>query len=315
MLALDASFVLTGPKGERVVKADGFFVGLYATQLAARRDPDADPHPDSRRRHRLVVHQAQAQDRRLRHRRGRGAAADEGRHGRAARDRAHQRRRRRRCKARAAEDCAGRQGARRRQRSTEAARLAMSHLRPDARPARRRRLQDRDGRRDDAPRAADRARRAPSLSTKGAHHGEHAHGVVQAQRQGRRRDGRAARAADPHAARAARAHRPAHRLRDLALRRLHGRRRRHVGQVLHRADRAVRRRRRAHRRRPGAGRRAACAAAGLPRGARPAVRLLHARHAHARLPAAARRTRIRASRRSATGWPATCAAAPATRTS
>jgi len=33
MLALDASFVLTGPKGERVVKAEGFFVGLYATQM------------------------------------------------------------------------------------------------------------------------------------------------------------------------------------------------------------------------------------------------------------------------------------------
>lgn len=33
MLALDASFVLTGPKGERTVKADGFFLGMYATQL------------------------------------------------------------------------------------------------------------------------------------------------------------------------------------------------------------------------------------------------------------------------------------------
>jgi carbon-monoxide dehydrogenase medium subunit len=34
MLALDASFVLTGPKGERVVKADGFFLGVYLTQRA-----------------------------------------------------------------------------------------------------------------------------------------------------------------------------------------------------------------------------------------------------------------------------------------
>ena len=34
MIALDASFVLTGPKGERVVKADGYFLGLYSTQLA-----------------------------------------------------------------------------------------------------------------------------------------------------------------------------------------------------------------------------------------------------------------------------------------
>jgi carbon-monoxide dehydrogenase medium subunit len=33
MLALDASFVLTGPKGERVVDADGFFLGLYSTLL------------------------------------------------------------------------------------------------------------------------------------------------------------------------------------------------------------------------------------------------------------------------------------------
>ena len=33
MLALDASFVLTGPKGERLVKADGFFEGLYTTLL------------------------------------------------------------------------------------------------------------------------------------------------------------------------------------------------------------------------------------------------------------------------------------------
>ena len=33
MVALDATFVLTGPKGERSVKADGFFLGLYTTQL------------------------------------------------------------------------------------------------------------------------------------------------------------------------------------------------------------------------------------------------------------------------------------------
>jgi len=33
MLALDASFVLTGPKGERVVKADGYFLGMYSTLL------------------------------------------------------------------------------------------------------------------------------------------------------------------------------------------------------------------------------------------------------------------------------------------
>jgi carbon-monoxide dehydrogenase medium subunit len=33
MLALVASFVLKGPRGERVVPADGFFLGMYATQL------------------------------------------------------------------------------------------------------------------------------------------------------------------------------------------------------------------------------------------------------------------------------------------
>ena len=33
MLALDASFVLKGPGGERVVKADGYFLGLYSTLL------------------------------------------------------------------------------------------------------------------------------------------------------------------------------------------------------------------------------------------------------------------------------------------
>jgi carbon-monoxide dehydrogenase medium subunit len=34
MLALDASFVLRGARGERVVPADGFFLGTYATKLA-----------------------------------------------------------------------------------------------------------------------------------------------------------------------------------------------------------------------------------------------------------------------------------------
>ncbi|MGE5117591.1 MAG: FAD binding domain-containing protein [Betaproteobacteria bacterium] len=33
MLALDASFVLAGPRGERVVKADGYFVDLFTTAL------------------------------------------------------------------------------------------------------------------------------------------------------------------------------------------------------------------------------------------------------------------------------------------
>jgi aerobic carbon-monoxide dehydrogenase medium subunit len=33
MLALDASFVLQGPKGTRTLKADGFFLGLYSTLM------------------------------------------------------------------------------------------------------------------------------------------------------------------------------------------------------------------------------------------------------------------------------------------
>ena len=35
MLALDASFVLSGAQGERVVKADDFFLGLFSTALGA----------------------------------------------------------------------------------------------------------------------------------------------------------------------------------------------------------------------------------------------------------------------------------------
>jgi carbon-monoxide dehydrogenase medium subunit len=35
MLATEASFVLSGPKGQRTVAADGFFVGTYTTQLDA----------------------------------------------------------------------------------------------------------------------------------------------------------------------------------------------------------------------------------------------------------------------------------------
>lgn len=35
MLAVDASFVLAGPNGERTVSADGFFLGTYWTQLEA----------------------------------------------------------------------------------------------------------------------------------------------------------------------------------------------------------------------------------------------------------------------------------------
>ena len=83
-------------------------------------------------------------------------------------------------------------------------------------------------------------------------------------------------------------HRPAYRLRHQPLRRLHRRHRRHVGEVLHHVRGAGQRRRHPHHRRHGQCRRHAARAAGrLPRDARPAMRLLHARHDPARLPAAA----------------------------
>ena len=54
---------------------------------------------------------------------------------------------------------------------------------------------------------------------------------------------------------------------------------------------------------------------GVPRDARPAMRLLHARHDHARLPAAAGEQEPERSGDPLSASPATCAAAPATRTS
>ena len=141
MLALDASFVLNGPSGERVVKADGFFLGLYATLLEPDEILTQIRMPIPGRRQRLVVPEAQAQDRRLRHRRHRGAAADEGRQGRRGAHRADQRRGRRRCKASAAEAALVGKADRRRQPERGGA-PGDEHLRPDARPARRRRLQD-----------------------------------------------------------------------------------------------------------------------------------------------------------------------------
>ena len=62
----------------------------------------------------------------------------------------------------------------------------------------------------------------------------------------------------------------------------------------------------------GAGRRAASAAAEVPRARGAAVRHLHAGLPHRGQGAARRRTRTRPRPRSATGWPATSAAAPAT---
>ena len=81
------------------------------------------------------------------------------------------------------------------------------------------------------------------------------------------------------------ADRSAYRLRDLPLRRLHRRYRRQVSQVLHDLRDPGLGRRRAHDRGHGrAGRQAACASGGLPRNARPPMRLLHAGHDRPRAP-------------------------------
>jgi len=44
MLALGASFVLRSAAGERVVAADGFFVGTYDTLMKPDENHDGDPH-------------------------------------------------------------------------------------------------------------------------------------------------------------------------------------------------------------------------------------------------------------------------------
>ena len=108
------------------------------------------------------------------------------------------------------------------------------------------------------------------------------------QRQAGRGAGRAPHAPHPFPARRPRPHRPAHRLRHLALRRLHRRPRRPLGEGLHHLRRPGRRRRDHHdrgHRRPR--RRPPRPAGHVPRAPRPAVRLLHPRDDHPRLAPAA----------------------------
>ena len=127
-------------------------------------------------------------------------------------------------------------------------------------------------------------------------------GIDEGERQAGRRAGRAAHAPHPLPPRGSQPHRPAYRLRDQPLRRLHGRHRRQVGEVLHAVRRPGRRWRGHHHRGHRQSRRHAARAAGrLPRDARAAMRLLHAGHDHPRLPAARRRTRSRPRTRSAHG--------------
>src|SRR5262249_10263687 len=121
----------------------------------------------------------------------------------------------------------------------------------------------------------------------GPSHGQNP-SLDEGERQEHRRAGRAAHFAHPLPARRSQHHRPAHRLRDQPLRRLHRRSRRQVDQILHRVRGAGERRRHPHHRRHGErGRYLARVARRLPRDARPAMRLLHARHDHAGLPTAA----------------------------
>ena len=102
-------------------------------------------------------------------------------------------------------------------------------------------------------------------------------------------------------------HQPVRRLRRPCERRL--------GQVLHDARGPGRRCQGHDDRGPGAGRHPAPAAGGVPRASWPAVRLLHARHAHERRRPAAEAPAARASTRCASGSRGTSAAAPATTTS
>ena len=128
--------------------------------------------------------------------------------------------------------------------------------------------------------------------------------------------GRVAPAAGPPAARAPAPDRHPHRLRHHPLRRLHRAAGRRAGQVLHRAGRAGRRPR-ASRPSRAWSRTASCTPSRrrFMQPARPAVRLLHARHDDDQRAPCWPATRTPARRRSARPSPATCAAAPATSTS
>ena len=100
------------------------------------------------------------------------------------------------------------------------------------------------------------------------------------------------------------------------MRRLHRRSRRHVGEELHHVRGAGQGLRDHHHRRHGQCRRLAVGAAGrLSHDARPAMRLLHARHDRARASAAQGEPTADARRKSGSASPAISAAAPATRTS
>ena len=142
-------------------------------------------------------------------------------------------------------------------------------------------------------------------------HDDRRHG----QRRGGARTRRRAQDAGRLPARGPGADRQPCRLRAWRVRRLHRARRRRGGARLPDAGRAMRRRAGRHHRGRGRQRRDRRSAAGIHRAQRAAVRLLHARHAAHRAGIAGAPAAFRAARRSACISPATTAAAPATRPS
>jgi hypothetical protein len=141
MIVLGASFVLKGGSGERVVPADGFFLGNYATLLEPSEIMTEIRVPIPAPGTGLGLRQAEAQGRRLRHRRRGGDAAHEGRNGAGGGDRPDQCRRLGPSGERS-RGGAARQGVRRRRHRRGGA-SGDEHLRSGPRPARRCRIQDR----------------------------------------------------------------------------------------------------------------------------------------------------------------------------
>ena len=149
-----------------------------------------------------------------------------------------------------------------------------------------------------------------------SNHGRDAQDRADRQRQALRGGGRGALDARRFRAPPARAHRHPPRLRARRVRLLHHPDRRALGTLVPDAGGASERARHSHRRRHRTlGRRAAPAAAGVPRAPWPAVRVLHARNAHHADRVPARQSGSRPSRRCGSPSPAICAGAPVIRAS
>ncbi len=244
--------VARGPKGERTIAANQFYKGLFTTALARGRDPHRDPHPASAGAERRRLPQAQAQDRRLRHRRGRRCSSRSTRSG--AVERAGIALTNAGADAVEALEAAkyldgktpGREGDRR---GGPARRSQASAPSADRRGSVEYKREMVAG----AGRA--RAARGARARREEADHGQASH-QRHRERRGARGRGRVAPAARALHSREPAPHRHPHRLRHLALRRLHRAARRRAGEVLHRARRAGRRLRDPRPSRAGAGRQA-----------------------------------------------------------